>query len=348
MPTIHDVAREAGVSLTTVSRSFRSPHLLNQETHERVRTAADRLGYTDRQAKRLRDKTPRVVLSSMRTAPIGFLFVSTLGFEHAGANLFYAPVLTGAQSAAADLGVPLFVQTITGDKLQEQVLLMREQQRVESILLVGSVGERVLMPLTDWAQDILLVDNAISSPHFETIVSHGFQGGRLAAQHLLELGHRRVVCITGSGANTFQDRLHGFISALWDAGLPPSLQDILPNTYEDNACLNALRAYFDKTTLLPTAFFAVNDRHALLLLQVCQERGIRVPEDISVIGFDNTLEGQYATPPITTIEVDKERMGYYAVQLLHSRRSSSWTGKGLAHHLPVSLVVRQSCQDIFV
>ena len=364
MHTIHDVAREAGVSLATVSRSFRSPHLLNKETQERVRIAADRLGYTARQAKRQQERSPRISshssprsLHSARTAAIGFLFVPVLDAESLGTNFFYAPVLTGAQSAAAHLGIPLMVQTVAPEKVREQVLLMLHQQEVRGVLIVGSIGEEVLKELTDLVPSILLVDNAVASSHFESIVSHGFQGGWLATQHLLQLGHRRIACITASGVSTFQERLHGFLSALWEANLSPSREDILPYTFNDESSKAEIHAYLERNysqaNNRPTAFFAVNDHHALLALQVCQERRIRVPEDMSIIGFDNTMEGQYATPALTTIQVDKERMGYLAVQLLHSRKDtniapldtdiSKDAATVLMHYLPVSLMERQSC-----
>jgi DNA-binding LacI/PurR family transcriptional regulator len=355
MHTIHDVAREAGVSLATVSRAFRSPHLLNKETQERVRSVADRLGYTIRQAKRQSEKPLRE--SRLRTAnsvAIGFLFVPLTEAESLGTNFFYAPVLMGAQSAAAQLGIPLMVQTVAPEKVREQILLMSEQQAVRGVLVVGSVGGNVLGTLTDLAPQIVLVDNATLSTSFESVVSHGFQGGYLATQHLLQLGHQRIACITASGVNTFQERLRGFISALWEAGLPPARQDILSHTFSDVMSIAEIHAYLDRAYLneqtRPTAFFAVNDHHALLAMQVCKERGIRVPEDMSIIGFDNILEGQYVTPALTTMEVDKEKMGNLAVSLLHSHctkntKNTKTSGEGaLMHYLRVSLVVRQSCQ----
>lgn len=361
MASIRDVAKEAGVSPATVSRAFTTPDLINEETHKRVMEAARLLDYRPprlRAAARARTAAVRRPVAPPVRDAIGFQFfsaTSTAG-DTLASNTFYAPVLSGAQAEASALGLHLLVHTTDRHSLAAEMPRMILEQAIGGMLLVGTADPEVLTAFSAHVREIILVDNRDDKEHYESIIPDGFGGAYAATRHLLELGHRKLgFFMTERGVRTFQDRLRGFVCAQFEAGIAANpawvVQGISAITDQEKRERDTRMIALLRSADRPTAILAANDDHALRMLRACRELGLRVPNDISVIGFDDSPYSSHADPPLTTVHVDKEYMGRLAVRRLAARfqegGASDQTDRSpICLQIPVTLVQRESCQAL--
>ncbi|BCM88349.1 HTH-type transcriptional repressor CytR [Abditibacteriota bacterium] len=351
MPSINDVAKLAQVSAATVSRSFRSPELLSAETLMRVAEAARELNYEPRglrgEADSLRDE--REVVSVGQQDAIGFQFLSQPGIERSQLNSFYSPMLMGAQEEAASCGFNMLIHTTDSQHLEKELPQMVLQRSIDGMVLVGgSNSGQYLSLFAEHLPHIILLDDHDPLRQFESVVSDGFGGMYRATQFLLELGHRRIAFFLGeSEVRIYQDRMHGYAAALLDAGLVPTPELIIGNVVDASfesreSRLTNMLARSDR----PTALLVANDDHALYVMRILRRMGMRAPEDISIIGFDNAALSLHSDPPLTTIAIDKEGMGRLAAKRLIARIRSPRQSVQLpvVNKVSTSLVVRQSCR----
>ena len=352
MPSIHDVAKLAQVSAATVSRSFRSPDLLSADTLLRVAEAARELNYEPRgsrgEADTFRDE--RETIAPGQDA-IGFQFLSQPGVDRSQLNAFYSPMLMGAQEEAASGGFNLLIHTTGSQLLEKELPQMVSQQSIDGMLLVGASNSAQYLSLfAEHVPHIVLLDDRDPSRQFESVVSDGFGGMYQATQYLLELGHQRIAFFLGEAeVRTYQDRMHGYASALLDAGLVPTPQLIIGNMVDASfesreSRLTNMLARSDR----PTALVVANDDHALYVMRILRRMGLRAPEDISIIGFDNAMLSSHSDPPLTTVAIDKEGMGRLAAKRLIARIRSPRQSVQLpvVNKVSTSLIVRQSCRPV--
>jgi len=344
MATIFDVARLAGVSVATVSRSFSTPSQLSAETERRVLEVAAQLNYRPRKARQAPTSSAgRLPDSSVGT--IGFQFFAA-AVDNLKMNRFYGPLLMGAMEEAADLGLHLMVHTTNRDRLYDEAPRMVREQSLSGMLLVGTADADVLSAFSTQVDHIVLIDNRDGNGLYDGIVSDGFNGAGEAVRYLHELGHRRIGFLwTTPEAATFGDRYDGYLAASYKLGLNVDRESIYcvqdqVNPYDEVA------QYLTRPNR-PTALFCVNDHYALVVMQVCKKLGLRVPEDLSIAGFDDTDESAQAQPPLTTLSVPKEYLGQLGVRRLLLRIQSSGTktesDPPLVIQVPVTLVKRESC-----
>ena len=355
MPTIHDVAKRAGVSISTVSRAFASPGLISDNTEQRVRQAAGELNYRPRTDERLRlGKSPKgggLARSTSRLRDtIGFQFFAASPYDTLACNTFYAPMLSGAQMEAAAAGVNLMVHTTDRHTLLADSSLMVDEASVQGVLLVGATDPLVIAAFAKRVAHMILVDNPDPINAHDCILSDGFEGGYMAARHLIELGHRHIAFFAPEeGVTTFRDRQRGYIVALVEAGIAidPRLIFVYPGGTDGQKetflveRLAALRGA-DRAT----AIVAANDFYAFFAIHTCERLGMAVPEQISIVGFDDAPQGVMFARPLTTVRVDKESMGRLAVRRLIARIEESRDERvpvpPCRYVIPVSLIVRES------
>lgn len=360
MASIRDVARAAGVSPATVSRTFTTPGLINAQTQQRVLEAARQLDY---RPPRLRTPRSTVRESGPSAAPvrtavaaareaIGFQFFSATDspFDTIVANSFYAPVLAGAQAEASALGMHLLLHATNRHGLFQEVPKMVQEQTIGGILLVGTADPAVLAAFSQHVPNLILVDNRDETGTFESVVSDGFGGACLATRYLMSLGHRRIgFLLPEEGVATFNDRLRGYRCALFESGHTPDPALVFGAASSDEEQREILTAFLARPER-PTAVVAANDQNALHLMRACRDLGLRVPADLSIIGFDDAAGSDLAHPPLTTVRVDKEFMGRLAVRRLHARLHAEaaflHSQPSVRHEIPVTLVVRESCRPI--
>ncbi len=258
-------------------------------------------------------------------------------------------MLAGAQAEAAKLGLYLMLDTTHRHAMLQDMPRMIQEKAVSGMLLVGTADPAILSALAKHVPHIVLVDNRDSTGQYESVISDGFGGAYAAVQHLLELGHRRIgFFVTEPEATTFKDRLGGYRAALDEAGLGSEAVQIASgrNQAESARAFGTLM----RAAQRPTAVIAVNDAQAFDVVRMSRQLGLKIPEDLSLIGFDDIPFTTHIDPPLTTMRVNKEFMGRLAVRRLYARMQDALTGDGpepaVSIHVPVSLIRRDSCRAV--
>lgn len=299
--TLRAVAEDAGVSLSTASKVLNGRPDVSPKTQERVLRSATSLGYHAR------------VRGRRRASSVLILFDDLI-------SPYSLSVLSGATEAAMRLRQSLIVERMLTDG--EPAGLTK--QWFDSVAARG-IGALVTIttPLTErelqWCADAgiaLVVVDPIGSttPTTVTISATNWAGGREATKHLIGLGHSRIGFLNGPPTSQpARERLHGYTSALTDAGIAfdPSL--VLGDAYAVEPSLHAAHRLFSLPEP-PTAVFASSDASALGTLRAAFERGLHVPRDLSVVGFDDTLMARWAPIPLTTVHQPLVEMGKVAVE----------------------------------
>ena len=347
MNSIREVAKQAGVSTATVSRAFNTPELISQPTRQRVLEAAERLDY---RPLRGRSRKPAARLAAPPPAGetfLGFQFFGVSPDDLVSANAFYAPVLAGAQAEAASQGLHLLTHTTDRRQFAQALPRMVQERTIAGMLLVGTAEPTVLATFLECVPQIVLVDNRDPTYRHDCILADNLNGLLTATHYLFGLGHRRIgFLMAGPFASTFHERLRGFACAHFEAGIELDPRLILKLGAEDDIP-DAVRSVLHAPDR-PTALIAANDKQAFAVLQTCRTLGLNIPEDLSVIGFDDVEFSAQTWPPLTTVRVPKEHLGRLAVRQLQARlqaeRSPVPALPPVTIEVPVSLIERQSCR----
>jgi LacI family transcriptional regulator len=327
--TIHDVAKSAGVSVSTVSRVLNDKDDVAPETYEKVRGVIREMGY----ASSLAAKSMR----SHKTNVIG-LIMPNVG------DPFTIEVMKGISRAINDLKYHLVIYTGGSSNLDNWA--EHEQHFVS--LLNGSItdGMIVVVPTVktfSTSFPLVAIDPHKESTSFPAVVAANHAGAMAAMEYLLSLGHRRIGFIGGRfELQSAVRRWQGYQDSLRRANIPLDPELIQMGDYTSQlgfSCAQKLLALDDP----PTAIFAANDLSALSVLRAAKEAGRRVPHDLSVIGFDNIPEADAAG--LTTVDQFMGRMGYVATEMLVSLIQSKPLESNL-YKTPTQLIVRDSCQAI--
>jgi LacI family transcriptional regulator, galactose operon repressor len=324
-----DVAARAGVSLGTVSNVLNRPELVSERTRRRVQTAIDALGFVrNESARQLRGGGSRTLAYVVFDA----------------ANPFFTDVAAGAQATADAAGLALFLCNSGEDRERQAAYLdLLEQQRVEGVLITPvDPGDPRLAALARRGTPVVVVDRGAGPDHCSVTVDDVL-GGDLAATHLLDLGHRRIAFVGGPRAiGQVADRITGAERAIARAGAEPLtvLETEKLNIAEGRRA--AERFVGLPAARRPTAAFCANDLLALGLLQQLVHLGLRVPEDVAIVGYDDIEFAAAAAVPLTSVAQPRQRLGRTAAELLLAEARGQ---DGHAHQHVVfdpELVVRAS------
>lgn len=321
--TIRDIALAANVSIGTVSRALKGQPGLTEATRLRVVEIAGRLGYD---AVQLRPRIRRLT------------FVIHRQHNDVAPSPFFSQVLRGVENACRTRGIVPMLLTVGPTENASRQLRLHEP---DAIAVVGFVEPETLAMLYAMRKPLALID--LWAPHLRSVNVDNAAGVALAMQHLFALGRRRVAFIGGSLAHyTIAQRALAYRRAFFEAGLlfNPSLEatiDPSVPTYAGAArAMERLLAAHEPGNA-PDAVLAYNDVAALAAMRVCLARGLRVPEDIAIVGFDDIPAATEGTLPLTTIAVDKEALGTRGVEMLVDDVPSD-----LKIFLPVQLAARTS------
>ncbi|HEY1845712.1 MAG TPA: LacI family DNA-binding transcriptional regulator [Buttiauxella sp.] len=317
---IRDIAEACGVSVGAVSRALKGQPGLREETRLRIISAAEQQGYD---FSRLRsDKLKRV------------LFLLHRQHNISRALPFYSQLLLGIEDVCRDRGIALsFLSVGPGDTVSEQVML----HQPDALICAGFFEPELLALLQQMKLPLVLVD--LWAPGLPCVNPDNMQGGYLATQHLIEQGRKRIAFLASTLSHySIRQREKGYRQALYDARLlmPPEYEAIAPPLLDtEQSLIEAVNELLNLPEP-PDAVFAYNDAAAMVVLRVCAQRGLRVPEDIALVGFDDIDAAAWSSPPLTTIAVDKQHLGREALRILLEEKQSD----NLL--LPVKLVVRGS------
>jgi DNA-binding LacI/PurR family transcriptional regulator len=301
--SIKDIARLARVSHPTVSRALQNSPLVNPTTAAKIRKIAEAAGYRPSAVAR--------GLVTRRTRTVG-LVVTTV------ADPFAGEVACGIEQAANDHGYAVFLADSNCDAERERKVVQElAERRVDGIIVTSSrVGSDYLPMLAQLNVPMVLVNDQYPGEFVHSVMIANEDGSRAVTEHLIELGHRRIAYVGDrSGYQTDTERLKGYRQALADAGIAfASELAVLGNGRPEGAL-----AVVDGLLRLanpPTAVCCYNDMTALGAMRAIRARGLRVPEDMSVTGFDDLFFSEYLEPALTTVRQPMRRMGEMAMENL--------------------------------
>lgn len=333
MATMKDIARLAGVSTSTVSHVINKSRFVSDEIAERVNNAAQQLNCAPSALARS--------LKMNRTKTIGMLVTTST-------NPFFGEVVKGVERSCYHQGYNLILCNTEGDnqrmKASINTLL---QKRVDGLLLMCSTLEGERLDVFDRYPDIPIVVMDWGPILFasDKIQDNSLQGGYMAAKHLIECGHKEIGCITGPLIrHQAQMRYEGYKRALAEAGIAINPDWIVESDFECEGGYQAFEKLYQRGKL-PSALFVSNDMMAMGVIQAASQRGLRVPDDLSLIGYDDVHIAKFMTPALTTIHQPKYRLGKAAVDTLLYRLENPDTTAQVVQLEP-TLVVRNSVRKL--
>lgn len=338
--TIHDVAKQAGVSTKTVSRVVNGQGEISAQTRARVQAVIDELGYR-----------PNILARSLVSQRSNMLGVVTWGLD------YYAPsrIVVGIEQRSSQLGYSLFLHLMSHptDAGAEKILNTLADHRVDGIIWaipeVGANHEWIRRVSLDNLPPIVFL-NTQSRTGLDTIAVDNHRGGELAAQHLIARGCRNIGVIKGPpGWWEAEERFTGWQNALARAGLAAPPQRIVQAEWSVETGMQAMQRLLTQAPETD-GVFAGSDDIALGALTAAIQSGCRIPADLALVGFDNIPQSAYFHPPLTTIDQPLSRTGRAAVDLLlerieHRRNGgseASMTAGANALKLEPRLVIRAS------
>ncbi len=333
MVSIADVAEHAGVSMTTVSHTLSGNRKVSDEVKARVLAAMAELDY--------------VPSRSAQNLALGITRILALVVPDIG-NEYFAELAKGVERAAVDRGYNLILATTGSDRDRElHYLEMINSRAVDGIVYsAGAPPTEEELGALLGGMPLVFVDDQVEGTAFPAIVSDNETGGRLAAEHLAALGHRSALIVNVAGQPVSSVlRSRGFLS-VWDGVGGTSIQDFTGD-YSEESGREIVERYLDQfNSGRITAVFAHNDLMALGVVNGLRAHGIRVPVDVSVVGFDDVSAARYAYPSLTTVRQDVRALGTIATTRMIDALESKQRMSGEQLMLPVELIVRESTAEV--
>ena len=329
--TIFDVAREAGVSYGTVSRVLNNRDHVKPETRETVMKVVDRLGFVaNQQARRLAGGPSQV---------IGLLV-------HGLSSGYADEILRGIDAELEAASYDLMLYTTHRRKLKESAYVGTITRGMADglLLILPRNSAEYLDSLRARKFPYILIDHQGNGAAEPSVGATNWQGGYDATQYLINLGHRRIGFVTGSmDLICSVERLEGYQQALRDNSIAVDTRLIYPGDFSQPSGFIAGRALL-LAPEPPTAIFSSNDVMAFGVMEAARDCGLSIPEDLSIIGFDDVPQATLVYPPMTTVRQPLEEMGRVATKMLLKQIADPRFAPNRVM-LPTSLVVRQSCQS---
>jgi DNA-binding LacI/PurR family transcriptional regulator len=330
MATMNDVARVAQVSIATVSHVINGTRFVSPERVERVQSAMRELDYTP-------DATARS-LRVGRTNTIGLVIPDN-------SNPFFAELARRIEEAGFDAGYTTILGN-SGERpdREHQYVSTLVSKRIDGLIIAPfrAVDRALTRLLLKAPIPTVVIDREDVLPTADVVLHDDAGGGRQAAQHLLELGHREIACVADPPHDApSPGRLEGFLQALAAAGVDVPDDAIVQGDYHFESGREATRRLL-ATGRRFTALFAANDLMAAGAIREALAHGLRVPEDLSVVGFDDAPLAEMISPALTTVRQPLQQMGDTAVSLLLARMDAGEAEPRSRQVLPTSLVVRDS------
>ncbi len=326
-PTAKDVAKQAGVSIATVSRVVNNVGSVSPRVTKRVKHAVDALGYQpSRTAQRLRAKRSRVI----------GLIISDIQ------NPFFTSVVRGIEDQAYDHGYSLVLCNSDEDPEKERLYVDVMGAEVAGVILATMTEDNPRVhSLIDRGIPVVALDRRIKNKTIDSVLVDNIEGAVAAVSHLIELGHRRIGFISGPlTTTTFEERRDGYLRALREHGIPIRRTLMCFGDSKQTGGYACAKALLGLNPPL-TALFAASNLATLGALHAIRERGLKIPDDISIISFDDMSFAPLMQPPLTVVVQPTYELGQKAAQLLLERLDQP--DKPVARlRLETKLIMRQS------
>lgn len=328
MATMKQVAERAGVSTSTVSHVINNTRVVSEDVRLRVLAIIDEMRYIPSAVARS--------LKNDKTHTIGMMVPNN-------SNPYFAELIQGIEDAAFKVGYNIILCNAYDDpKKQAAYLRVLMQKRIDGLILVASGSdEELAVLLHNQSIPLVLVDREVAGVEADFIEADHEKGGYEATRYLLGLGHRDIACVSGPiGLPPSRDRVTGYLRALSEAGVPFQPDYLVHSNFTSEGGFDAFRRLLGLEKP-PTAVFASNDLMAIGGICAASEAQVRIPQQLSVIGYDDIALASYSTPRLTTMAQPKYEMGQLITNVLIDRINGG--------HLPLrremlqtTLVERQS------
>ncbi|MGB4570499.1 MAG: LacI family DNA-binding transcriptional regulator [Tepidanaerobacteraceae bacterium] len=329
--TIYDVAKKAGVSIATVSRVLNNSNVVSEKTRQRVKRAIEELNYT-----------PNVIASALTkksTLTLGLLIPDI-------SNPFSSELSRGVEDASNDFGFNTVIcnTDYCPEKETTYISLLRQKSVDGFIISTADYNDENVIELLKDDVPLVLLGRDIEETEgypIDIVGSDNIKGGYIATKHLIDLGHKKIACLLGPPRIKVNlEREIGYLRAMEVANLKVYTNLVGYGDFKLEFGYKKTLEFF-KGPLKPTAIFAANDLTALGAIRAIKELGLSVPEDVSVVGYDNTILAEMTDPPLTTVSQQMRKMGYLATELLIKRIKGERTpGKRVI--CETDLVIRKS------
>lgn len=335
--TIKDVALKAKVSIATVSLVIHNNNRISPETKKKVLKVIKQLDYHP--SKSARD------LVSQKTGNIGFILTDD---HFLRTEPFYTRIFLGTEFEARDSGFYILLTTVASDYSENDPLPRFILDRsVDGVIIAGKVPHILIDRIAKYKLPLIFVDYVLDNEEYPVVLIDNIQGGILATNHLIENGHKNIAFIGGDIQHpSIYNRLMGYSRALENAGIKHNEKYIhTTSPYPDRQNgYDAAKTLFKKNKNI-TAVFACNDAMAIGAMHFLKDNGYSVPQDVSIIGFDDVEVDLLLDPPLTTIRVPKIDLGTEAFRLMMEvLKNKNTNGKKIL--VPVELIIRKSTKKL--
>jgi DNA-binding LacI/PurR family transcriptional regulator len=324
--SIKDIARIAGVSHSTVSRALQNSPLVQPGTREEIQRIAREVGYRASAVAR--------GLVTRKTRTIGVVVTTVI-------DPWVGEVLSAIELAAADHGYAVFLADSNADPVREKMVVQSfAERRVDGIVVTSSrVGALHTPMLSEMMVPMVLINNQHPGEFVHSVMIDNLQASREATGHLLSLRHRRIGYVGDQfGHHSDAERFAGYREALQRAATPFLAELVVHGDGKSEGGTAAMNQLL-KLAAPPTAVFCYNDMTALGALRAIHAHGLRVPADISVVGFDDLFFAPYTLPPLTTVRQPRREMGRMALESLLKLMAGEEPAE---IRVPAELIVRES------
>ncbi len=328
MTTMRDVAQQAGVSISTVSHVVNNSRNVSEDARSRVLLAMQMLDYK-----------PNALAQNLRrqqTFTIGMIVPDI-------ANPFFAEIARGIEDASFEQDHSVILCNTDGDigKQATHTDLLIKNQAAGILFVAAGISTELVEGLQARRVPLVVVDREVPGVRVDTVLTNHLQGGRLATQYLFDLGHRRIACISGgSDLSPSAERLTGYEQVLQENGLLMEESLVVRGDFQYDSGYRAMQQLLTLADR-PTAVFACNDLMAIGAISAATEGGLRVPQDLSIVGFDDVRLASFTNPPLTTIAQPKYEIGVVALEMLLARAQNLAAPARLVR-LDTELIVRRS------
>lgn len=336
-PTIKDVALKAKVSTATVSLVIHNNNRISLETKKKVLKVIKQLDYHPSKSARN--------LVSQRTGNIGFILTDD---HFLRTEPFYTRIFLGTEFEARDRGFYILLTTVDSNyKEKDSLPKFILDRSVDGVIIAGKVPETFIKKITKYKLPLVFVDYTPDKNEYPVVLIDNIHGGLLATNHLIDYGHKNIAFIGGDIKHpSISDRLMGYSKALENAGIKNNSKLIhTASPYPDRQNgYDAAKSLFKKNKNI-TAVFACNDAMAIGVMYYLKDNGYQIPDDVSVIGFDDVEADLLLDPPLTTIRVPKIDLGTEALRLMDEvLKNKNKNAKKVL--VPVELIIRNSTKKI--
>lgn len=329
MVTIKDVANESGVAISTVSNVLNNVEVVSEETRKKVLEAVEKLNYVPNMNARF--------LKSSKKNTIGLFLPSIQGD-------YYKMLMQAVHLQCRMRGYLLNIY-VSNENTSEEIYGMIISSGVEgAIILNERLNDKYIERIAQKKLPIVFIDREYTGDRMSSVVIDNVQGAVLAMEYLIKQGHRRIGYIHGVENSDDTARFDAYTGIMEKYGLPLDDSIILRGYFEEVVAYSEMRILLLKGVQLPDAFFCANDEMAWGCIRALTEAGVKVPEQISIMGFDDNTLAPYYTPSITTIHSPVTELGNTSAAELIRLLQSPEPAQGTLQKLSPGLVIRDSCK----